>query len=142
MPVRSEVVFPRGALLMGVEAQTDFERRGKFDDDQARDKDTGERVWVVTVVDLEEPEESARFRKSTELKVRIVAAHRPVGPVSRVAGYPPLVAFEGLTLTPWLDQSRCHPGEGKKCRAKLAFSLRASGLVEFLDDAAEAGRDG
>lgn len=38
---------------------------------------------------------------------------------------PPLVEFEGLTLTPYVDSRRC--GDG--CRSRLAWSLRASGLV-------------
>lgn len=36
--VRADVVFPDGASWMGVEAQTDFELRGKVADDQVRDK--------------------------------------------------------------------------------------------------------
>jgi hypothetical protein len=48
-----------------------------------------------------------------------------------VAGYPPLVAFEGLTLTPYTDSSKCHPGEGRTCKARQAYSLRASGVVAF-----------
>jgi hypothetical protein len=136
--VRSEVVFPAGAMCMGVEAATDFDLRGKADD-QSRDKETGERVWLVTVIDMEPPDVASKFRKSTELKVRIVAAHRPVPPPSRVAGYPPLVAFEGLTLTPWLDQQKCRaarPGESHQCRARLAFSLKATGMVEFTEQVA------
>ena len=138
VPVRSEVVLPRGGMFMGVEAATDFELRGKADD-QVRDKETGERVWLVTVIDMEEPDESARFRKSTELKVRVVAPYRPVPPASRVPGYPALVAFEGLTLTPWLDDQKCRAaraGESHRCRARLAYSLRATGMVEFTGDAA------
>lgn len=131
VPVRSEVVFPAGALWMGVEAQTDFDLRGRVDDDQARDKETGERIWMVTVVDLEEPDESVRFRRSAEYKVRVVAPYRPVPPEATVPGYPPLVAFEGLSVTPWTDQSKCHPGEGRKCRARQTYSLRAMGVVPF-----------
>lgn len=42
VPVPCEYMFPQGALCLGVEAATDFDKRGQ-DDDQARDKDTGER---------------------------------------------------------------------------------------------------
>ena len=31
----------------------DFERRGKFDDTQLRDKDSGLRVWTVTGIDMD-----------------------------------------------------------------------------------------
>jgi hypothetical protein len=140
VPIRSEVVFPAGAMFMGVEAATDFEKRGQADD-QTRDKETGERVWLVTVVDMEEPDEERKFRATVELKVRLVAPHRPVPPVSRVPGYPPMVAFEGLSMTPWLDSQKCRaarPGESHRCRARLGYSLRATGMVEFAEEAAPA----
>ena len=34
--------------------------------------------------------------------------------------------FEGLTVTPYVDNGRCQ-GQGR-CGARMAFSLRASGL--------------
>ena len=131
--VPSEAVFPRGAMVLGVEPETDFDLRGKSDDIQKRDKDTGLRMWVVTVVDMEEPDE-ARFRRTAEMKVKIAAKHRPVPPDSRVPGYPPLVEFEGLTLTPWLDQQKCTgPRDGRphRCNARVAYSVKASGMREF-----------
>src|SRR5687768_15713647 len=91
VPVSSEVVFPQGAMFMGVDAQTDFDLRGRSPDDQARDKESGDRLWTVTVVDLEEPE---GFRRSAEMKVRIASPTRPVPPPPAVPGYPPLVSFE------------------------------------------------
>jgi hypothetical protein len=142
VPVSSEVVFPQGAMFMGVDAQTDFDLRGRAEDDQARDKETGERLWTVTVIDLEEPE-ATRFRRSAELKVRVVSAVRPAPPPASVPGYPPLVAFEGLTLTPYLDQTRCVPRESGLCRARQAYSLRASRMVPYTDDTAgDGGGDG
>jgi hypothetical protein len=138
VPVSSDVVFPAGALCMGLVAATDFTRRGSADE-QARDKDTGVRVWVVTVADLEQPDGEERFARSVEMKVRIVSDHRPVVPPALVAGFPPLVEFEGLTLTPFVDQARCGPAKVDRCRARLAFSLRASGMRAF---AGGSGRDG
>lgn len=135
VPVRSDAVFPKGALWMGVDAQTDFDLRGKVDDDQARDKHSGERVWLVTVIDLEEPDETTRFRRTAEHKVRVIAPYRPVPPAPTVPGYPPVIAFEGLTMTPWVDQTRCHPGGSDSCRARLAYSLRATGVIAFTDEA-------
>jgi hypothetical protein len=37
-----------------------------------------------------------------------------------------LVEFEGLQVTPWVDNGRCQ-GKGR-CGARMAFSLRATGI--------------
>jgi hypothetical protein len=129
----SEAVFPRGVLFMGVEAATDFDLKGKTDDIQMRDPVTGQRVWTVTGVDMEEPDESAR-RRTAEVKIKLVAPHRPVPPASRVPGYPPLVEFEGLTVTPWVDRKPCTgPEQGKshRCWARQAYSMWATGMRAF-----------
>lgn len=126
VPVPSEYVFPAGALCLGVSPQIDFERRGEADN-QARDKETGERVWVVRVMDLDP--EAGKFGRSTEVKVKVVAAQQPVPPPSTVPGYPPAVEFEGLTLTPYVDSQRCKPGRSSgDCRSRMAYSLRATAI--------------
>jgi hypothetical protein len=135
VPVPSEYVFPRGVMVVGVEAATDFDLRGKVEDAQARDKDTGVRVWVLRGVDMDQvaqpdDEPASGFARPAEVKVRIVSAQRPIPPVSRVAGYGALVEFEGLTLTPYTDTSRC-TGMKHKCGARQAYSLRATGIREF-----------
>ncbi len=71
IPVPWEYVAPHGALCLGVEPATDFDKRGQ-DDDQMRDKETGERVWLVKVLDLDP--EAGKFGASKELKVKVVAA--------------------------------------------------------------------
>ncbi|MFC0527216.1 hypothetical protein [Phytohabitans kaempferiae] len=124
VPVPFDYVFPHGALGLGVDAQLDFDRRGQADD-QARDKDSGERVWVVRVMDLDP--EAGRFGRSTEVKVKVIAPHRPVLPTSTVPGYPPAVAFDGLTLTPYVDSQRCKATGG--CKARMAYSLRATAVL-------------
>ena len=43
VPVPFDYVFPHGCLCLGVESVTDFDKRGKGDD-QARDKETGRAV--------------------------------------------------------------------------------------------------
>src|SRR3989337_2925956 len=91
VPVPFDYVFPHGALGLGVDAQLDFDRRGEADD-QARDKDSGERLWVVRVMDLDP--EAGRFGRSTEVKVKVIAPHRPVLPASTVPRYPPSIAFD------------------------------------------------
>jgi hypothetical protein len=131
VPVASEAVFPYGALMLGVEPATEFNREPRRGgDDQIRDEETGLRVWVVTVVDLE-PTEPGRFRRTSEMKVRVVSDPQPVGPRPVVEGMPPLVSFVGLTMSPWTDRSRCRPEPGVLCRARLEYSLYATGMVAY-----------
>lgn len=131
VPVRFEYVFPAGAMFIGVEPLVDFDLKmiGAADD-QARDKDTGERMWQVTVIDNDE--EASKFGRSPAVKVKIAAPHQPVPPASQVAGYRPLVAFEGLTLTPYTDQTKCKApaGGAHKCGARQAYSMRATAMVD------------
>ena len=133
VPVESGYVFPSGAMFLGVEPARDFKLRGQ-DDDQLRDE-SGVRVWHVKVLDLDP--ESGKFGRSKEIRVKVAAPHQPVPPSPSVPGYPPLVTFEGLTLTPWVDQQKCR--DGGKCRAQLAWSLRASGMVAAAPGLAKAG---
>jgi hypothetical protein len=69
--VPCETVFPYGALCLGVDKQLDFGKRGNGDD-QARDKDTGLRVWVVRVTDLDP--EAAKPGRTSEVKIKIAGA--------------------------------------------------------------------
>ncbi|WP_422773657.1 hypothetical protein ACN28C_12585 [Plantactinospora sp. WMMC1484] len=133
VPVPFDYVFPAGALCLGVAPQVDFDRRGQGDD-QARDKETGERVWVVRVLDLDP--EAGKFGRSTEVKVKVVAAQQPVPPASTVPGYPPAIQFEGLTLTPYVDSQRCKASG--QCKARMAYSLRATEMVPAVGLAAAA----
>ncbi|MGA3564845.1 hypothetical protein [Melissospora conviva] len=125
VPVPFDYVFPNGALCLGVEPVTDFDKRGQGDD-QARDKDTGERLWVVKVLDLDP--EAGKFGGSKEVKVKIAAPVQPVPPASAIPGYPPAVQFSDVTLTPYVDSQRCK-GSGK-CRARQAWSIRAGAMTE------------
>ena len=126
VPVPFEFVFPNGCLFLGVEPATDFDKRGQGDD-QVRDKETGERVWLVKVMDLDEL--AGKFGGSKEVKVKVAAPVQPVPPASTVPGYPPMVEFTGVTLTPYADSQRCK-GTGSKCRARLAWSIRATAMTE------------
>src|SRR3954454_25101768 len=100
VPVPFEFVFPHGVLCLGVEPATDFDKRGQADD-QARDKETGERVWLVKGVDLDP--EAGKFGATKEVKVKVVAPVQPVPPAPAMPGYPPAVEFIGITLTPYVD---------------------------------------
>jgi hypothetical protein len=126
IPVPFEYVFPNGALFLGVDKLVDFDRLSEADN-QARDEH-GERVWVVKVMDLDP--EAGKYGRSTEVKVKIAAPAAPVPPASAMPGYPPAVAFTDLTVTPYNDATGCK-GERRphKCRARLAWSIRAGALV-------------
>nr|WP_024934674.1 hypothetical protein [Actinomadura madurae] len=102
-------VFPYGAFVKGgVEAVRDFDRSTKDSFVQARDKDTGELVWAVEVLDAD-PES-----KGT-LKVKLAAPVQPIVPEAP-AGFPFVpVEFDGLAVTPYVNS-----GTGR-----LAYSLKA-----------------
>jgi hypothetical protein len=141
VPVDSGVVFPKGALFLGIEPATDFEARGRVADDQARDPETGLRLWFARVGDLEERDPNAKIWVPTESKIRIASAERPTPPPATVPGLPPVVAFTGLLLVPYVDSARCGPGNREvRCRGRLAYSLRASGMVAFHPEAGAAAR--
>lgn len=129
VPVPFEFVFPHGALALRVEPVVDFEKRGRGDD-QARDRATGDRLWQVVVMDLDP--EAGRFGGSTEVKVKIAAPHQPVLPPPAMPGYPPAVEFTDVVLTPYVDTQRCKghsQGGAHRCRARLAWSIRAGGVT-------------
>jgi len=117
IPVRFEDVFPAGAFVLGVEPVNDFEKvQAQVSDAQERDKDSGERLWAVRVLDAD----PAARAGSAELRVKIAAPVQPVVPdVLPGTPFRP-VEFEGLTLTPYVDTSRSRP--------RQAYSLRATAL--------------
>ena len=44
--------FPHGLFAVAVDAQIDFDKaQAQVPDTQARDKESGERIWVVRVID-------------------------------------------------------------------------------------------
>jgi hypothetical protein len=125
IPVEFGAVFPDGAYAAGkIEMVRDFDRSSGDRIIQQVDKATGLPLWVVEVIDAEE---AARQRT---VKVKIAAQVQPVLP-SAAPGSPfPMVEFEGLQATPYVDASRCQRnGKDKdKCGARLAYSLKASGV--------------
>ena len=131
-------VFSHGAFFRMVEADNDFDLvRAKAADPQKRDKETGERVWVVTVLDGD-PE-----ARTAEVKVRIVAPVQPVAP-SPAPGMPfPPVEFADLAMLPWVDGQRCRSrrSDDHECRGRIAYSLRASEMrpVAFRPAPVKAG---
>ncbi len=124
-------LLPQGAwLVSAVEAIKDFDRStpGPEGFVQARDKDSGEELWTVTVQsgDMEgAPVWLQRF------KVKIASSVKPeLPPMMPGTPFRP-VWFDGLVVVPYVDDKSCappEPGKRHRCRAKVAYSVRASGL--------------
>lgn len=123
IPVDFGKVFPGGAYAAGmVEKVRDFARSRKDEVIQQVDKETGLPLWVVEVIDAQE---DARQRT---VKVKIAAQVQPVLP-SPVPGSPfTPVEFEGMTVVPYVDASRCQAKETGRCGARVAYSLKATGV--------------
>ncbi|OLP53938.1 hypothetical protein BJM39_02280 [Salmonella enterica subsp. enterica serovar Javiana] len=124
MPVQFDDVFPEGALMRGeVSPVEDFDliRAAKAEgrepgDVQVRDKVTGQRVWEVRVVDLDE--EAAKGQG--EVTVKVTADVQPVPPPREDGQKLRPVAFDNMTLTAWIDDRGNRP--------KIGWSLRASSM--------------
>ncbi len=120
--------FPCGAYVVSeVEPVRDFEESTAERFVQQLDKQTGLPLWAVSVLDAD-PE--ARKGDKTVV-VKIMDTHKPVPP--ETTGGTPFrpVEFEGLTVTPYLDDKACRGpkgGERHRCRARVAYSLRATGM--------------
>jgi hypothetical protein len=131
-PVQHDEVFPKGALVMSVEPIMKFQTaedrtRGKAPEPET-DKETGQRLWAVLVID-----QAAERRTDAVITVKIAAPYQPVPPEAIAGTDLRPVIFEGLTVTPWLDDKACRPSPDKhRCRARLAYSLRAQGMNSAL----------
>lgn len=109
--VRHEDVFQVPVLLLGVEPINDFEKvKAKVPDPQERDRETGMRLWAVSILDP-----SAR-QGQREIKVKIAADHQPVPPNGPMQP----VEFDGLQVIPYLDTNRARP--------RVAIAYRAGGF--------------
>ena len=113
IPVRFGDVFPQPVYALSVQATPDFEKsQAGAQDAQARDKETGERVWTVLALDTDPA------ARRTEVRVKVTAPQQPVLPEA-APGVPfRPVEFEGLTLTPYVDSKS----------GRLAYSFRATGV--------------
>jgi hypothetical protein len=112
IPVSFDFAFPAGAYAESVEPVRDFEAsKSASNQVQARDKRSGQLVWVVNVYD---PDPEARAKA---VKVKIAAPVQPVLPEA-IAGMPfRPVEFEGMTVTPYVND-----------KGRLAYSYRATGV--------------
>jgi hypothetical protein len=120
LPVGMAGVFPAGCHLVpdSINEAQDWDEATRVRT-PAVDKITGKRVWHVRVIDLDPALEG----RSREVVVKIAADRMPVPPTRQP--FEP-VEFESLTVTPYVDTGRCQ-GRGR-CNARMAFSLRATGL--------------
>jgi hypothetical protein len=121
IPVQFGQVFPDGAYAAGgFEMVRDFDRSTAERVVQQTDKDSGLPLWVVEVIDAQE---NARQRT---VKVKVAAQVQPVLPPSAAGSPFTAVEFDGLTVTPYVDATRCQ-GHGR-CAARQAYSLKATGV--------------
>jgi hypothetical protein len=128
--VSMQDVFPHGCHLVPesiVEAQDYDENTGRRS--PAVDKHTGQRVFSCRVMDMD-PELEGRSRETV---VKILSDRMPVPPTRAPFE---LVEFEGLQVTPYVDTGRCQ-GRGR-CNARMAFSLRATGMKAARQAAKDA----
>ena len=103
----------------------DFDASTKENRVQARDKDSGLPMWSVDVMDFDPAARERTF------KVKIAAAVQPVPPEA-IPGAPVRpVVLEGLTLTPYIKEGP---------RPRIAYSLRATGLVAPRRGSMDAGK--
>jgi hypothetical protein len=121
LPVSMADAFPHGCCLVpdSIAEVMDYDE-ATGSRTPSRDKMTSQPVYSCRVSDLD-PELAGRSR---EVVVKILADKMPVPPTRQPFE---LVEFEGLTVTPYVDNGRCQ-GKGNRCQARMAFSLRATGL--------------
>lgn len=129
IPVAHDVVFPFGAYVVGeVSPVLDFEASTKDRPVAARDKVTGELMWAVPVMDGDPSLKAA----AKSVSVKILSAVEPVIPAvpAEMAGLPFVpVQFDGLTVTPYVNQAT----------SRLAYSFKARGMRAVGARPAKAG---
>ena len=126
-------VFPHGCHLVpdSITEAIDYdEATGRRT--PAVDKHTGKPVFQCRVSDRD-PELEGRSRETV---VKILADRKPTPPTSTSFE---LVEFEGLLVTPYVDTGRCQ-GKGR-CGARMAFSLRATGIKAARPPAVHPSKD-
>jgi hypothetical protein len=128
--------FPFPLMLVGdVGMRRDFERSTKDNPVQEVDKESGLRVWDAEVVNTD-PEARKSDRSFT---VKLIAEHQPVPPAGADGSTMRPVVFANLEGLPWLDDRMCNgKDQPHKCRAKIAWSYRATG---FADSDQDTGMD-
>ncbi|PJI86572.1 plasmid replication, integration and excision activator [Luteimicrobium subarcticum] len=119
-PVQHRDVFPQGAFLRGeVEPVLDFQADKRPDGSrpQQRDKETGELLWQVVVLDADD----MAGKKDTVVTVKIAAPVQPVPPANKTPFPWTPIEFVRLTALPYVDDNGNRP--------RLAWSFRADGVA-------------
>jgi len=149
-------VFPHGCWMEGdVRPVKDFQRSVRKTDSNPgqdvqqvhRDKSSGEPVLadgqpvLVWEIDIYDPDPDAYEKR---LKVKVFSPRQPVPPAPLEGSPFRNIMLTGLTVTPWVNQQTCRgperDGERHRCRARQAYSLRATGLAGVDTQSAPARR--
>jgi len=113
--VSMEDVFPHGAFVVSaVEAVRDFDKSTPQKFVQQLDKETGLAMWSVSVLDADP--DARKTDKTVTVKVLDTVAPVPPEAMGGTPFRP--VEFDGLTVTPYLDDKR----------NRVAYSLRARAM--------------
>ncbi|GAA3472067.1 plasmid replication, integration and excision activator [Nonomuraea roseola] len=114
IPVQFGHVFPYGCYAVGgVEMVKDFDASSGDRVVQARDKQTGELVWQIPVMDADPSLKAAQ----KTVAVKIVSPVQPVPPPP-ANGMPfTPVEFDGMTVTPYVNAA-----------GRLAYSIKSADM--------------
>lgn len=117
IPFDHSLVFPHKAYLVSEIAPVrDYNMSTRENFVQETDPETGFLAWRVDVMDGD-PQVAG---KQKNVGVKILAPHQPVPPKAQ-EGFPfPVVEFEGLQGTPYVDANGARP--------RLAWAFRATGF--------------
>ncbi|MEU0572458.1 plasmid replication, integration and excision activator [Nonomuraea sp. NPDC005983] len=111
IPIHFHQVFPAGCYAVGeVEPVRGFDASTSGREVQARDKQTGELVWQIAVMDADPAVKASQ--KTVAVKVISPVQPVPPAPMSGLPFTP--VEFDGMTVTPYVNQ-----------QGRLAYSIRA-----------------
>ncbi|MFI6994891.1 plasmid replication, integration and excision activator [Nonomuraea wenchangensis] len=133
IPVTFDMVFPHGCYVVGeVEPVKDFDASSNGRFVQARDKQTGELVWQVAVMDGDPTLKPAQ----KTVAVKILAPVQPVPP-QPMPGLPfTPVKFDGMSVTPYVNAA-----------GRLAYSIKVREMrashptAQTTPTTAKAGKD-
>ena len=122
LKVPHQQVFPHRAFVVSdVTAVIDYERSTKDNKVQATDRESGQPLWQVEVLDGD----PAASKRTRTLTVKFATSAQPVCPPNH-SGMPfTPVVFEELAVLPYVDRS----GES----GRIAWSYRASGMTADAD---------
>lgn len=123
--------FTYPLMLVGdVTPSRDFEKSTRDNPVQAVDKETGLRIYEAEVVNTD-PEARKADRSFT---VKMLADKQPVPPPAPDGSTMRPVVFRHLEAMPWMDDRMCNgKDQPHRCRAKIAWSYRASGFVDSAE---------